>query len=34
VLNPDTLDATYGARVRVVRDGEGVLVTGQRSTSA
>jgi ABC-type Mn2+/Zn2+ transport system ATPase subunit len=31
VLTPDTLEATYGARVRIVRDGERILVTDQRT---
>jgi len=31
VLTPDTLEATYGARVRVVRDGDRILVTDQRT---
>lgn len=34
VLTPDILEATYGARVRIVRDGDRILVTDQRTTSA
>jgi ABC-type Mn2+/Zn2+ transport system ATPase subunit len=30
VLTEDTLEATYGARVRIVRDGDRILVTDQR----
>jgi len=32
VLDPDVLEATYGARVRIVRDGDRILVTDQRLT--
>jgi ABC-type Mn2+/Zn2+ transport system ATPase subunit len=34
VLTPDILEATYGARVRIVRDGDRILVTDQRTISA
>lgn len=31
VLTPDNLEATYGARVRIVHDGDRILVTDQRT---
>ncbi|MCC5953851.1 MAG: metal ABC transporter ATP-binding protein [Acidimicrobiia bacterium] len=34
VLTPDILEATYGARVRIVRDGDRILVTDHRTVPA